>query len=497
MTLRAHDERSRGEVNVSDDYSDLVVRLTQMPTEAEWLEFKVSNDDAQMIGQLLSGLSNAAALHRRERAFIVWGIDDQSHEIVGTDFLPRSRKVGSEELENWLTTQLEPRIHFWIREVEVKRKRCVVFEVEPAPYRPVSFRGVEYIRVGTYNKRLAEHPEKEKLLWRSFERESFETAMAAYDLSGDEVFEALHVKSYLGLSRQQALDTPESLLERLADDALIKRSDSGVFHITNLGAILFAQNIEAFPRLTRKTVRVIFYKGADRTESEPEVEGRRGYASGFSGLVDFLVKKLPQSEEIKRSLRIPAPMYPEIALRELIANALIHQDFEIAGSGPMIEVFSDRIEITNPGTPLIDVARFLDMPPRSRNEKLARLMRRLGICEERGSGIDRVVKHVEIFQLPAPDFQVVGDHTKVVLFGPKAFADMTKAERVRACYQHAALRCVSNQQMTNESLRKRFGFQQPAQATRVITDTLAAGLIKVYDPSSASKRHAKYVPFWA
>lgn len=427
-------------VKGNDDYADLVLRLIQMPTEAEWIEFKVSNDDPQMIGQLLSGLSNAAALHRRERAFIVWGIDDQTHDVVGADFSPRTRKVGNQELENWLTTQLEPQVHFWIREVGVKGKRCVVFEVEPAPYRPLSFRGVEYIRVGTYNKRLSEHPEKEKLLWRSFERESFETAIAAYDLTGYEVLESIRAKSYLRLSQQQALENQEILLERLADDGLIKRSDIGTYHITNLGAILFARNIEMFPRLTRKTVRVIFYKGVDRTESEPEVEGRKGYASGFSGLVEFLVKKLPQSEEIKKSLRIPAPMYPEVALRELIANALIHQDFEITGSGPMVEVFSDRIEITNPGTPLIDVSRFLDMPPRSRNEKLARIMRRLGICEERGSGIDRVLKYVEMFQLPAPDFQVIGEHTRAIIYGPKAFSDMTKSERIRACFQHAGLR---------------------------------------------------------
>lgn len=482
---------------MSDEYVDLVLRLSQMPAEAEWLEFKVDNDDPQTIGKLISALANSAALHTRERAFIVWGIDDQTHEIVGTSFKPRTKKIGGQELENWLCTQLDPQIQFWIREVDVQGKRCVLFEIEPASHRPVSFRSQEWIRVGTYTKPLSAHPEKEKNLWRAFDRESFETAVAAYDLSSEEVLSMLRVKSYLDLSEQQAMESPESLLYRLSDDRLVKRNDNGSYNITNLGAILFARDIEMFPRLSRKTVRVIFYKGIDRTETETEIEGKKGYASGFSGLVEFLVRKLPQSEEIRRSLRIPAPMYPEVALRELIANALIHQDFNVTGSGPMIEVFSDRIEITNPGTPLIDVARFLDLPPRSRNEKLAHLMRRLGICEERGSGIDKVLKHVELFQLPAPDFQVVGEHTKVILFGPKAFADMTKAERIRACFQHAGLRWVSNQQMTNESLRKRFGFDQPAQATRIITDTLAAGLIKQYDPASTSKRHVRYIPFWA
>jgi len=479
------------------DYPDLVIRLAQMPAETEWLEFKIDNDDPAEIGRLLSALSNAAALHRRERAFIVWGVADSTHEIVGTRFLPRSKKVGDEELENWLCTQLDPQIQFWIYEVTVHGNRCVVFEIEPAPHRPVSFKGKEFIRVGSYNKPLSAHPEKEKVLWRSFDRNEFETNIAAYDLSGPEVLGALDATAFFKMSQQPMPATPEALLERLCDDRLVRRKDTESFDITNLGAILFAHDMNSFPRLSRKVVRVIFYKSEDRTETDTEKEGRKGYASGFSGLLKFLVTKLPQSEEIRESLRLPVPMYPEIALRELIANALVHQDFEMTGAGPMVEIFSDRIEISNPGAPLIDVARFLDLPPRSRNEKLAHLMRRLRICEERGSGIDKVLKHVEIFQLPAPDFQVAGDHTKVILFGPKDFADMTKRERIRACYQHAGLRWLSNQQMTNESLRKRFGFEQPPQATRIINDTLAEGLIRLYDPTSTSKRHVRYVPYWA
>ncbi len=89
--------------------------------------------------------------------------------------------------------------------------------------------------------------------------------------------------------------------------------------------------------------------------------------------------------------------YPELAIRELVANALIHQDFFISGAGPMVEIFENRIEITNPGSPLVSTARFIDTPPRSRNETLASMMRRFGICEERGSGIDKVITQVELY----------------------------------------------------------------------------------------------------
>ena len=482
-----------------DDYANLIYRLTQLPSETEWVEFKVDNDDPQEIGLQISALSNAARLHEKDRAFLAWGIHDKTHEIIGTKFKPRTQKVQGQELENFLCTQLKPQIQFWVRECTVEGKRCVLFEIEPAPHRPVSFKGEEWIRVGSYSKPLRAHPEKEKVLWRAFDRESFETGIAAYELSASRVVELLNLRSYHELTQQQPPAAAESGVDRLIEEGLARRSDNGTYSITNLGAILFARNIESFPTLSRKALRLIFYKGVDRVEAEPEIEGRKGYAAGFSGLLSFLMKKLPSSEELKRSLRVPVAMFPEIAIRELIANALIHQDFEMSGTGPMIEVFSDRIEITNPGTPLIDVARFLDLPSRSRNEKLAHFMRRLGICEERGSGIDKVLKFVEAYQLPAPDFLVAGDHTKAILLGPREFADMTKYERIRACYQHAGLQWVSNRQMTNESLRKRFGFSDGnmAMATRIISDTLDAGLIKQYDPTNTSKRHSRYIPFWA
>lgn len=225
----------------------------------------------------------------------------------------------------------------------------------------------------------------------------------------------------------------------------------------------------------------------------------QGYAAGFEGLIGFVTTLLPRNELIRQALREEVRMYPEIAIRELVANAIIHQEFSITGTGPTVEIFSDRVEITNPGTPLIDTQRFLDAPPRSRNEALAAFMRRVNICEERGSGIDKVIFQAEVFQLPAPDFLVLEHHTKAILFAHKRLAEMEKDDRIRACYQHACLRRVSNQPMTNSSLRERFGIddQNYAMASRIIAETIEAGLIRRSDPESKSKKHARYVPFWS
>ncbi|MDE2506288.1 MAG: transcriptional regulator, partial [Planctomycetota bacterium] len=197
-------------------------------------------------------------------------------------------------------------------------------------------------------------------------------------------------------------------------------------------------------------------------------------------------------------LRKNVPMYPEPAVRELIPNALIHQDFSITGTGPMIEIFADRLEVTNPGLPLVRTERFLDTPPRSRNETLASFMRRVGICEERGSGVDKVVAQTELYQLPAPIFEIVEGSTRAVLFAHKPLKDMDRADRSRAWYLHACLRYVERNPMTNSSVRERLGISEPnkSMASRIIADTVRDGFIKPEDPHQG-KKYAKYVPFWA
>ncbi|PKM92450.1 MAG: hypothetical protein CVU81_00410 [Euryarchaeota archaeon HGW-Euryarchaeota-1] len=139
---------------------------------------------------------------------------------------------------------------------------------------------------------------------------------------------------------------------------------------------------------------------------------------------------------LKTALREGVYIYPPITIRELLANVLIHQDFFEGGASPMVEFFNDRVEFTNPGEPLIDTNRFIDHAPISRNDKLAAFMRRVKICEEAGTGIDKVIEAVEIFQLPAPEFIKENKFVKVILYGYREFKDMTKEDRIRACWQY-------------------------------------------------------------
>jgi ATP-dependent DNA helicase RecG len=145
--------------------NSLLETLVALPSETEWVEFKENNENPQEIGEYLSAISNSAALNNKQVGYIVWGIEDDSHVIRGTRFKPKQAKKGSQELENWLQTQLAPRIDFKICEFKYQDKNIVLFEIPRATYIPVKFKSIEYIRVGSYKKQLGEHPEKERQLW--------------------------------------------------------------------------------------------------------------------------------------------------------------------------------------------------------------------------------------------------------------------------------------------------------------------------------------------
>jgi predicted HTH transcriptional regulator len=476
----------------------LVNELRALPRETEWLEFKVGHAEPAEIGEYISSLANASALVGKAFAYLVWGIRDEDHAIVGTTFDPGATRVGNEELENWLLRLLEPKIEFRFFPVTIDGRAVVVLEICRAAGRPVRFSGQEFIRVGTYRRKLKDFPEKERALWRIFDRIPFEDGIALERADADDVLRLLDYPSYFDLLEQPLPADRSGILSSLVDDRLIARSDAGGWDITNLGAILLAKKLDDFHTLQRKAVRVIQYRGTGRTETLREHVVTRGYASGFEGVIGYINGLLPVNEVIEQALRKSVPMFPEIAVRELVANVLIHQDFFVSGAGPMVEIFDDRIEMTNPGEPLVDPDRFVDTPPRSQNEALASLMRRFRVCEERGSGIDKVVFQVELFQLPAPLFERPEGSTRTVLFAHKPLGDMDKAERVRACYLHACLRYVIRRPMTNASLRERFGIAEKnaSTASRLLTEAVDAGLILVEDPS-AGTRIRSYLPYWA
>lgn len=380
------------------DFKKLIDALTRKPKETEWLEFKHNFHSKEEIGERISALSNSAYLSSMPFGYIVFGVDDESHDVVGTNLYGKQKMVGNEDLESWLSTRLNPRVDFEIIDdfdYEDKGHVCI-FKIPATSNRPVSFLHQTYVRVNTTTRNLKDFPEKEAKIWKGGQK-ALEKNVLKEGLSGQDVLTHLSAETYFDMMHLPLSQDRSGILERFLSENLIIEDEVG-YSITELGAILFAKHLSDFDGLKRKMVRVIVYKGKSKIETIREQSFDKGYAIGFEEMVAWINSQLPANEEIGIALRKDARMYPEIAIRELAANMIIHQDFSEQGF-PMIEIYSDRIEFSNPGHPLISVERFID-EYRSRNDSFADIMRRMGICEEKGSGMDKTIFHVELYQLP-------------------------------------------------------------------------------------------------
>lgn len=476
-----------------DQLKKLLENLVLLSSENETVEFKVNNASPEEIGKRISALSNSSNLHDKKCAYMVFGVEDTGHNILGTHFLPSREKIGNDQLEFWLSQHLSPRIDFVVYEFQYEQQDIVIIEIPPAISQPVKFNNIAYIRVGSATPKLNDYPEKESKIWNNINKKSFEKGIAMEGLTVSDVLNLLDYSKYFSLTRQEIPSETNKFVEKMVQHGLVKKVFENSYDITNLGAILFAKNLNDFPTVKRKSVRVVLYKGNTKVDRIKEQEGIFGYAIAFESLLDYINDKLPHNEEISRALRKEVKMYPEVAIREFVANALIHQDLSISGAGPMIEIFDNRIEITNTGDPLIDTDRFIDHPPRSRNEDLASFMRQIGVCEEGGTGVDRALISIALYQLPAPSFERYENFTKVTLYAHKNLKEMTLDDKVRACFQHCVLKYIEKSRMTNATLRERLGIGEknyPA-ASAIIKAATEKGFIK------ESEKPKEYVPIWA
>ncbi len=473
----------------------LVNDLTSQPKENEWIEFKHNFHSPEEIGERISALSNTARLHNQTLGYLVFGIENETHRVLGTDFKAKSHKKGNEELENWLASRLNPRIDFTIEEFDYEEgKHISLFIVPAAKNRPVLFLHQAYIRVGSITRKLIDFEEKERKIWQNTDYQ-LENEIAKSKLSASEVIDLLSTQTYFELLKIPYPSNQAGVIEKFISEQLIVKENSG-YSITKLGALLFAKNLNDFDDLYRKAVRVIVYKGKGKTETEREQSFTKGYCVGFESMMDWINGQLPANEVIGRALRDNQRTYPEISIRELTANCIIHQNPEEKGF-PMVEIYADRVAISNPGQPLIVPERFIDEYV-SRNEKMADLMRRANLCEEKGSGMDKAISNNELYHLPPINILVDELRTTVTIYAYQKLSEMSHKDKINACYQHCCLRYTQNEKMTNQSLRERFEVEEKNYPTvsKIIKTAIEAGFIKDEDPDNKAKRYSRYIPFW-
>ena len=464
--------------------------LFPVPQELNGIDWKCAlSDKSEKLAHHLCAFSNTTG-----GGFLAFGVTNEATftELTKDEIEEIADRLGSIAKNNlaW-SIQLE-------HAVEDFRGHAVLFiRIHEQTNKPIYMRGKDiyeaYIRSAGHSVKMSREQVHE-LIAQSHGL-SFEDRVAKSGLTIDEVVRLLdYEKLYEKLDRRIPSEKSLMMKQMAEYGLLVEKGD--LYDILNLGAILFARSLKDFPELAGKDVIVRKYQGANNRILAMEYRCQTGYAVGFEDLISFVSKNTStESIEVRREA---IPTYPVVAIRELAANMMGHQDFAVKGMPLTIEIFENRLTFTNPGASLNDVNRLIDLPPHSRNELLAQMMLELDMCERRGSGIDRATDAIGEMKLPAYKAQSGDDYTRITLYPKKKVSEMTREERIQVCYQHACLLYEDGKSISNQSVRERFSLntKQSAMASRILADTLESGLIKVENPETESKRYTSYIPFY-
>ncbi len=482
---------------ITEAYAYLDKSLGKVPIELNEIDWKQDlSPNNEKLCKHLSAFANQPG-----GGFLAFGIDNKNAKLIGIKREQANAIV--DKLASLGRDGVDPLVRIDHSIEEFRGESILFVYIKESAVKPVHLAGQtiekSFIRSGG-TTREASRQEVGALMLNS-KSPTWEELHASKLLSATEVITLLEYGKILELLGRPIPRDLDEILKWMEDEKMIVNVDGKGYYITNFGAVAAAKDLRQFDGLSRKSVRLIKYEGVNKAGSSKEFPGHKGYAIGFEGLIRFTQGLLQDSEVIKNALRVDTSIYPEIALRELIANILIHQDFSVRGAGPMIEIFNDRIVFTNPGKllPSKNIDRLIRTTPESRNEVLASAFRRYNICEERGSGFEKAVINIELYGLPPLRFEEFENSFKVTMFAPKPYAKMSVEERIEACYQHSIIEYFGNGGFNNASLRKRFGMhdKQAAQISLLIKEAIEIGKIKPKDADNVSKKFSVYVPYWA
>ncbi len=401
----------------SGEYISLIDNLRASPTETEWLEFKCSRCEPQELGEYISALANTACLENRPRAYLVFGIDNVSHAVVGTSYDPYTTKgKGNQDLLPWLSAGLRPNTGFEMHIVEHPDGRVVLFEIGPAKNQPVVFQGTAHIRIGTSKTELRKHPEKERALWTRGIDWSAEVCRKASleDLDPEAVAKARE-QFVVKHPSQTAAVTDWDDRTFLNKARILKQG--AVSH----AALLLLGRTESASLLSPVVAKISWIlKDAENRELDYEHIGPPFLLVGdrlLRRIRNLNVRALPSGTLFPHEIA----QYDPWVIREALHNAIAHQDYHKHGRIVVVE-FPDRVLVTNEGDFLpgdVETVIRQDAPQALyRNPFLADAMVELNLIDTQGGGIKRMFETQRRRSFPLPDYDLsVPSHIVVSVTG--------------------------------------------------------------------------------
>lgn len=391
----------------------LVDRLRREPTECEWLEFKRNRYEPQDTGRYLSALANGAGLRGRPRGYLLFGIDDTTHEVIGTDFDPYQAKgQGNQDLMLWLALGLQPNNGLDVYVVPHPDGRVVVFDVAAAWDRPVQFYGVAWIRVGSSLTELSKHPDRQRTLWSrraDWSAEVCERATLA-DLDPDALQKA---------RAQYAIKFPDQAgrLSDWDDRTFLNKAkltiDGGITH-----AALVLLGRSEVSGLLSPALAWISWLLKDGQNRDLDYQH---FGPPFLLQVDRVLARIRNLtvRALPSGTLFPVELsqYDPWVLREALHNCIAHQDYRQPQRIQVVES-PTWVLLTNGGSFLagsVEEVIRRDAPVDTyRNPFLAQAMVNLNMIDTQGGGIKRMFQSQVRRSFPLPDYDL-SDPARVVV----------------------------------------------------------------------------------
>ena len=296
------------------DPEALIRTLQDYDQEQEWFEFKLNYVSPERLGKYISALSNGAILKQKTSAYLVYGIKDETHEIVGTEFSLKGAKKGSEPLEFWLSKRLEPTVRFESVSVQIEGKDLEIIHIIPPYFAPIKFNGIAYTRIGETTPKLSDYPQLEGKLWEILSRYKFETSIINEHVSNEYLLDNFQLRNFFDLLGTSPSDH-EAIINKLLSEGLIVSDDQQHFNVYALLGILAANNFTNIPYLERKGVRLIFYKDTSKLHINSDKQGTLGYSLGFENLIEHIMGHIPSVEVFDSGVRETKYDIPQVAIR--------------------------------------------------------------------------------------------------------------------------------------------------------------------------------------
>ncbi|OGL44942.1 MAG: hypothetical protein A2W05_06420 [Candidatus Schekmanbacteria bacterium RBG_16_38_10] len=388
-----------------EELKNLLDELRALPAEAEWVEFKINYYEPQEIGEYISALSNSACLHQKDDGFLVFGIENKTHIVKGTTLKPKKKKVGNEELENWLARLLSPRIDFKIFEFKYEDHPIVIFKIDPTHNTPVRFNGTEYIRIGSYKKKLADFPEKARKIWGSEPLIDWSAQISERATIDDLDEEAITVaKAKFKAKSENRSFVPE--IDRWDTTTFLDKAKVTINgKITNTAIILLGKPESTHfisPAVARITWRL------EDTESAYE-----HFDPPFYLNINKVYQKIRNTtyKILPKNILVPIEVskYDQWVILEALNNCIAHQDYSLQSRIIVTERKGELI-FTNVGNfyegTIEDYILGNKTPEKYRNTFLSHAMVNLDMIDTIGSGIKKmfIKQKNRYFPLPEYDF---------------------------------------------------------------------------------------------